>query len=79
MSICDEYLRCISAIYLSGYMGVHKVVSLKQMFDINFLTVTSSNELSYWPFEISYLFILGEYCIMLHPKGNSTPRRTFFQ
>ena len=56
-----------------GYMGVQKVVSIKQMFNINFLTLTSSNELLYWPFRISYLFILGEYCIMLHPKGNLTP------
>lgn len=45
MSVCDEYLRYIYAIYLSGYTGVHKVGSIKQMFDINFLTVTSSNEL----------------------------------
>lgn len=67
MSICGDFLKSRYVYLLSGYIGMHKAVSIERVLSMTF---SYPNQWAVGPIlkVMLVVFEIGEYWIILHPK-----------
>ena len=67
MSICGDFLKSRYVYLLSGYIGMHKAVSIERVLSTTF---SYFNQWAVGPIlkVMLVVFEIGEYWIILHPK-----------